>query len=234
MGALRARRCPARPRRGRPAWCGAGGRPDRLRQPGPGVLLMAALPSSCPPNRRRCRTRGVTCWPGGSGYWSPRLTHDAVEAVVALTAGAAASSTALVAFGLHSVIEVSSAAAMAWQFSADGHLRQARERAALRVVAGRLRHRGRGRCADLRRAGRALRRRPGTGDAQPARHAGAVRGAAPHRPSAGVYPVGRAPLADPAVHVPVRGAAGRAGAEQRLRPGPGPTRSRRWSSPWWP
>lgn len=63
------------------------------------------------------------------------ITYNVVEAVVALTAGVAASSSALVGFGLDSVIEVSSAAAVAWQFSARDHdLRDARERTALRVI----------------------------------------------------------------------------------------------------
>ncbi|MEU4659554.1 cation transporter [Streptomyces sp. NPDC023723] len=64
------------------------------------------------------------------------ITYNVVETVVALTAGALASSTALVGFGLDSVIEVSSAAAVAWQFSASGHeQRQARERRTLRIIA---------------------------------------------------------------------------------------------------
>jgi len=64
------------------------------------------------------------------------ITYNVVEAVIALSAGAAASSTALIGFGLDSVIEVSSAAAVAWQFSARDHdLRQARERVALRTTA---------------------------------------------------------------------------------------------------
>ncbi|WP_236241877.1 cation transporter [Streptomyces sp. CC228A] len=64
------------------------------------------------------------------------IAYNAVEAVVALTAGTIASSTALIGFGLDSVIEVSSAAAVAWQFSAPDHAaRQAREQRALRVIA---------------------------------------------------------------------------------------------------
>ncbi|GAA4776201.1 cation transporter [Streptomyces sanyensis] len=64
------------------------------------------------------------------------IAYNAVEATVALTAGAIASSTALIGFGLDSLVEVSSAAAVAWQFSARDHaLRQAREKAALRVIA---------------------------------------------------------------------------------------------------
>ena len=61
------------------------------------------------------------------------ITYNVIEAIVALTAGTAADSTALVGFGLDSVIEVASAAAVAWQFSGtDPH---ARERAALKVIA---------------------------------------------------------------------------------------------------
>jgi divalent metal cation (Fe/Co/Zn/Cd) transporter len=61
------------------------------------------------------------------------ITYNVIEAVVALTAGAVASSAALIAFGLDSMIEVASAAAVAWQFA--GRDPQARERAALRVIA---------------------------------------------------------------------------------------------------
>ncbi|GLY17035.1 cation transporter [Kineosporia rhizophila] len=61
------------------------------------------------------------------------ITYNVIEAVVAITAGALASSTALIAFGLDSVIEVSSAAAVAWQFSASDP--ESRERTALRLIA---------------------------------------------------------------------------------------------------
>jgi divalent metal cation (Fe/Co/Zn/Cd) transporter len=61
------------------------------------------------------------------------ITYNVVEAVVALTAGAAASSGALIGFGLDSVIEVVSAVAVAWQFS--GRDPEARERRALKVIA---------------------------------------------------------------------------------------------------
>jgi len=61
------------------------------------------------------------------------ITYNVIEAVIALSAGAVASSGALVGFGLDSVIEVSSAAAVAWQFSAREHaVREAREHTALR------------------------------------------------------------------------------------------------------
>ena len=45
------------------------------------------------------------------------IGYNVVEAVASIAAGAAASSTALIAFGLDSVIEVLSAAVIAWQFS---------------------------------------------------------------------------------------------------------------------
>jgi divalent metal cation (Fe/Co/Zn/Cd) transporter len=60
------------------------------------------------------------------------ISYNVVEAVVALTAGAIASSVALIGFGLDSVIEVSSAAAVAWQFA--GADPQRREKTALRVI----------------------------------------------------------------------------------------------------
>ncbi|MGI5151940.1 cation transporter [Plantactinospora sp. CA-294935] len=61
------------------------------------------------------------------------ITYNVVEAAVAITAGTLASSTALIGFGLDSVIEVSSAAAVAWQFA--GRDPQSRERIALRIIA---------------------------------------------------------------------------------------------------
>ncbi|MFC9474490.1 cation transporter [Nocardia sp. NPDC056952] len=61
------------------------------------------------------------------------ISYNVVEAVIALTEGARVSSSALIGFGLDSVIEVSSAAAVAWQFA--GRDPQAREKVALRVIA---------------------------------------------------------------------------------------------------
>ncbi|MDA0633634.1 cation transporter [Nonomuraea sp. MCN248] len=61
------------------------------------------------------------------------ITYNVIEAVVAITAGSIASSAALIGFGLDSVVEVASAAAVAWQFSAADPER--REKAALRVIA---------------------------------------------------------------------------------------------------
>lgn len=62
------------------------------------------------------------------------ITYNVIEAAVALAAGTVADSVALIGFGLDSLIEVGSAAAVAWQFA--GPEPQRRERAALRVIAG--------------------------------------------------------------------------------------------------
>lgn len=61
------------------------------------------------------------------------ISYNIIEAMVALTEGARVSSAALIGFGLDSVIEVSSAAAVAWQFA--GRDPEAREKKALRVIA---------------------------------------------------------------------------------------------------
>lgn len=45
------------------------------------------------------------------------ITYNVIEAIVAIWAGSAASSAALIGFGMDSVIEVASAAAVAWQFT---------------------------------------------------------------------------------------------------------------------
>ena len=45
------------------------------------------------------------------------ITYNVIEGVAAISAGTIAWSTALVGFGLDSMIEVSSAAIVAWQFS---------------------------------------------------------------------------------------------------------------------
>jgi divalent metal cation (Fe/Co/Zn/Cd) transporter len=61
------------------------------------------------------------------------IAYNLIEAVVAITAGTIASSTALIAFGLDSTIEVLSAAAVAWQFTRDDPERW--EKGTLRVIA---------------------------------------------------------------------------------------------------
>ncbi|WP_104162270.1 cation transporter [Cryobacterium sp. N22] len=61
------------------------------------------------------------------------ISYNVIEAGIALAAGTVASSAALVGFGLDSIVEVLSAAAIAWQFAAPDP--EKRERAALRVIA---------------------------------------------------------------------------------------------------
>lgn len=61
------------------------------------------------------------------------IGYNLVEAIVAIAAGAAASSVALIAFGLDSTIEVLSAAAVAWQFTRRDPERW--EKGTLRVIA---------------------------------------------------------------------------------------------------
>ncbi|MDW3845654.1 cation transporter [Micromonospora sp. BRA006-A] len=89
--------------------------------------LVTLTPAGPSPARRRVLARRVRLLVAAT------ITYNVVEAVVAITAGAMASSTALIGFGLDSVIEVSSAAAVAWQFAAPDP--QAREKVALRVIA---------------------------------------------------------------------------------------------------
>lgn len=61
------------------------------------------------------------------------IIYNLAEAAIAVIAGTLASSSALVAFGLDSSVEVLSAAAVAWQFSVPDHA--VRERTAMRVIA---------------------------------------------------------------------------------------------------
>jgi divalent metal cation (Fe/Co/Zn/Cd) transporter len=61
------------------------------------------------------------------------ITYNVIEAVVALAEGTRVSSSALIGFGLDSVVEISSAAAVAWQFSASNP--ETREKTALRFIA---------------------------------------------------------------------------------------------------
>jgi divalent metal cation (Fe/Co/Zn/Cd) transporter len=77
-----------------------------------------------------CRTACCLVAPDST---SRRCDYHLQRDRVAIRAGTVASSAALIGFGLDSVIEVASAAAVAWQFS--GRDPEARERAALRVIA---------------------------------------------------------------------------------------------------
>jgi len=90
---------------------------------------MTAISLGPSPARRETLTRRIRL------LVTATITYNVIEAAVALTAGTIASSTALIGFGLDSVIEVSSAAAVAWQFSAREHaVREAREKTTLRII----------------------------------------------------------------------------------------------------
>ncbi|MEQ4206856.1 cation transporter [Actinopolymorpha sp. B17G11] len=92
---------------------------------------MASAVTAALTERRRSQLTSRVRW-----LVAATISYNVVEAAVALTAGTIASSTALIGFGLDSVIEVSSAAAVAWQFSARDHaVREARERRTLRIIA---------------------------------------------------------------------------------------------------
>ncbi|WP_103508982.1 cation transporter [Streptomyces sp. SM13] len=91
---------------------------------------MTAISLGPSPARRDLLTRRIRLLVAAT------ITYNVIEAIVAITAGTIASSTALIGFGLDSVIEVSSAAAVAWQFSAHDHAtREAREQRTLRIIA---------------------------------------------------------------------------------------------------
>ncbi|MDW6060268.1 cation transporter [Streptomyces sp. FXJ1.4098] len=91
---------------------------------------MTAISLGPSPARRDALTRRIRLLVAAT------ITYNVIEAVVALTAGTLASSTALIGFGLDSIIEVSSAAAVAWQFSAaEHHVRETREKTTLRIIA---------------------------------------------------------------------------------------------------
>lgn len=63
------------------------------------------------------------------------VVYNTAEGVVAVAAGLAAGSVALVSFGLDSGIEVLSALAIGWQFSRGGARADERERRTLRLIA---------------------------------------------------------------------------------------------------
>ncbi|WP_432514677.1 cation diffusion facilitator family transporter [Kineococcus sp. SYSU DK001] len=92
--------------------------------------LLPVVPAGPAAPRREVLTRRVRLLVAAT------ITWNVAEAAVALGAGHRAGSAALIGFGLDSLVEVSSAAAVAWQFSArDEARRAAREHLALRIVA---------------------------------------------------------------------------------------------------
>jgi divalent metal cation (Fe/Co/Zn/Cd) transporter len=83
---------------------------------------------SSPPGTRRATLKGrIRLLVGAT------ITYNVIEAAVALTEGARVSSSALIGFGLDSIVEISSAAAVAWQFSARDP--ETREKTTLRFIA---------------------------------------------------------------------------------------------------
>ncbi len=77
---------------------------------------------------------GARHWVGVPSCWRARQSPTtAVEAVVAIGAGVAASSVALVGFGLDSIVEMSSGLIILWQFR--HRMPETRERQALRLIA---------------------------------------------------------------------------------------------------
>ncbi|MFC5747325.1 cation transporter [Actinomadura rugatobispora] len=91
---------------------------------------MTALSLGPSPRRRAVLARRVRLLVAAT------IAYNLVEAAIAITAGSVASSGALVAFGLDSVIEVASATAVAWQFSArEPEVVARREGRALRIIA---------------------------------------------------------------------------------------------------
>lgn len=88
---------------------------------------MRALLHAPSPGRRAVLSRRVRLFAAAT------ITYNIIEAIVALWAGGAADSSALIGFGLDSVIEVTSALALSWQFSAKDPER--REHLTLRIIA---------------------------------------------------------------------------------------------------
>ena len=105
---------------------------DRGRVPGAGVpaRLVSGAQDDLDARRAALVRRGL--WLAGL-----TIAWNVVEALVALSAGLATGSLALIAFGFDSVIEVASAAVVTWQFGHElrgGHDEE-RERRALRLIA---------------------------------------------------------------------------------------------------
>lgn len=80
--------------------------------------------------RERLRRRGLLL------AWAT-IAWNVIEGIVAVSAGLAAGSIALVGFGIDSGIEVASSVVIVWQFAAEGRhgIDDDRERLALRLIA---------------------------------------------------------------------------------------------------
>jgi divalent metal cation (Fe/Co/Zn/Cd) transporter len=88
---------------------------------------MSAVQLSLAPARRAVLNRRIRVFAAAT------ITYNVVEAAAALWAGGVADSSALIGFGLDSVIEVTSALALSWQFSSKDPER--REHLTLRIIA---------------------------------------------------------------------------------------------------
>ncbi|MBT2549918.1 cation transporter [Arthrobacter sp. ISL-65] len=88
---------------------------------------MSAVQLSLVPARRAVLNRRIRVFAAAT------ITYNVIEAAVALWAGGVADSSALIGFGLDSVIEVTSALALSWQFSSEAPER--REHLTLRIIA---------------------------------------------------------------------------------------------------
>jgi Co/Zn/Cd efflux system component len=88
---------------------------------------MTTLLHTPTPDRRAVLSRRIRLFAAAT------ITYNVIEAVVALWAGGVADSSALIGFGLDSIIEVASALALSWQFSAKDPER--REHLTLRIIA---------------------------------------------------------------------------------------------------
>jgi divalent metal cation (Fe/Co/Zn/Cd) transporter len=88
------------------------------------VLLMTAIVQDSRVQTLRRRIRWIV---------AITIGYNVIEAIVAISSGVAASSAALIGFGLDSVVEVLSAAAVAWQFTRKDPERW--EKPTLRVIA---------------------------------------------------------------------------------------------------
>ncbi|MCU1530720.1 MAG: cation diffusion facilitator family transporter [Arthrobacter sp.] len=88
---------------------------------------MTALRLGPDPVRRALLSRRIRLFAAAA------IIYNIIEATVALWAGNVADSSALIGFGLDSVIEVASALALSWQFSATDPER--REHLTLRIIA---------------------------------------------------------------------------------------------------
>lgn len=88
---------------------------------------MTSVLMSPSPGRRAVLSRRIRLFAAAT------ISYNLIEAVVALWAGGTADSSALLGFGLDSIIEVASALALSWQFSTKDPER--REHLTLRIIA---------------------------------------------------------------------------------------------------